>query len=152
MEGESHPPLRLSAQVWSSQACREQLWALQVPQCIIATCGVLALTVFDRATVSLITLPSLGIERCIHEPFTITALRRSREAATMLGHLGDEAKLLAGGQSLIPLMKLRFANPLHLVDLNFIGGTSYAREEAGTLRFRSMLTRHAEIEKFLSCC
>ena len=34
-----------------------------------------------------------------------------KEAATMLGHLGDEAKLLAGGQSLIPLMKLRFANP-----------------------------------------
>lgn len=63
----------------------------------------------------------------------------------MLGHLGDEAKLLAGGQSLIPLMKLRFANPLHLVDLNFIGGTSYAREEAGTLRFGA-LTRHAEIE------
>lgn len=63
----------------------------------------------------------------------------------MLGHLGDEAKLLAGGQSLIPLMKLRFANPAHLVDLNFIGGTSYAREEAGTLRFGA-LTRHAEIE------
>ncbi len=47
----------------------------------------------------------------------------------MLGQLGDEAKLLAGGQSLIPLMKLRFANPLHLVDLNFIGGTSYVSEE-----------------------
>ena len=63
----------------------------------------------------------------------------------MLGQLGDEAKLLAGGQSLIPLMKLRFANPLHLVDLNFVGGTSYVREEAGTLRFGA-LTRHAEIE------
>ena len=60
----------------------------------------------------------------------------------MLGQLGDEAKLLAGGQSLIPLMKLRFANPLHLVDLNFVGGTSYVREEAGTLRFGA-LTRHA---------
>jgi len=68
-----------------------------------------------------------------------------KEAATMLGQLGDEAKLLAGGQSLIPLMKLRFANPLHLVDLNFIGGTSYVREEAGTLHFGA-LTRHAEIE------
>jgi carbon-monoxide dehydrogenase medium subunit len=68
-----------------------------------------------------------------------------KEAATMLGQLGDEAKLLAGGQSLIPLMKLRFANPLHLVDLNFVGGTSYVREEAGTLRFGA-LTRHAEIE------
>lgn len=38
----------------------------------------------------------------------------------MLSQLGEEAKLLAGGQSLIPLMKLRFANPRHLVDLNFV--------------------------------
>jgi len=63
----------------------------------------------------------------------------------MLGQLGDEARLLAGGQSLIPLMKLRFANPSHLVDLNFISGTSYIREDNGALRFGA-LTRHAEIE------
>jgi carbon-monoxide dehydrogenase medium subunit len=58
-----------------------------------------------------------------------------KEAATMLTQLGDDAKLLAGGQSLIPLMKLRFANPSHLVDLNFIPETSYIREQGGTLRF-----------------
>ena len=63
----------------------------------------------------------------------------------MLAEFGDEAKVLAGGQSLIPLMKLRFANPEHLVDLNFIRGMSYVKEEAGTLRFGA-LTRHAEIE------
>ncbi len=63
----------------------------------------------------------------------------------MLSQLGDEAKLLAGGQSLIPLMKLRFANPQHLIDLNFIAGTSYIKEGDGGLRFGS-LTRHAEIE------
>ena len=63
----------------------------------------------------------------------------------MLAQLGDEAKVLAGGQSLIPLMKLRFANPAHLVDLNFITGTSYIKEDNGTLRFGA-LTRHAEIE------
>lgn len=63
----------------------------------------------------------------------------------MLAQLGDEAKLLAGGQSLIPLMKLRFANPAHLVDLNFISGTSYIREENNVLSFGPM-TRHAEIE------
>ena len=63
----------------------------------------------------------------------------------MLGQLGEQAKLLAGGQSLIPLMKLRFANPRHLVDLNFVPGLSYIREEDGTLRFGA-LTRHAEIE------
>lgn len=63
----------------------------------------------------------------------------------MLAQLGDEAKLLAGGQSLIPLLKLRFANPAHLVDLNFIPGTSYVTEEAGALRLGAM-TRHAEVE------
>jgi carbon-monoxide dehydrogenase medium subunit len=68
-----------------------------------------------------------------------------QEASAMLSEFGDEAKLLAGGQSLIPLMKLRYANPNHLVDLNFISGTSYIKEENGTLRFGA-LTRHAEIE------
>jgi carbon-monoxide dehydrogenase medium subunit len=68
-----------------------------------------------------------------------------QEAAAMLSELGEEAKLLAGGQSLIPLMKLRYANPSHLVDLNFIAGTSYIKDENGALRFGA-LTRHAEIE------
>jgi carbon-monoxide dehydrogenase medium subunit len=68
-----------------------------------------------------------------------------KEAASMLAQFGDDAKLLAGGQSLIPLMKLRFANPGHLVDLNFISGTSYIQRDNGTLRFGA-LTRHSEIE------
>ena len=63
----------------------------------------------------------------------------------MLSEFGDEAKVLAGGQSLIPLMKLRYASPNHLVDLNFIGGVSYVKEEDHTLYFGA-LTRHAEIE------
>ncbi len=63
----------------------------------------------------------------------------------MLGQLGEGAKLLAGGQSLIPLLKLRFANPEHLIDLNFIPGTSIITEEAGALHFGAM-ARHAEIE------
>jgi aerobic carbon-monoxide dehydrogenase medium subunit len=67
------------------------------------------------------------------------------EAIAMLGQLGEGAKLLAGGQSLIPLMKLRFASPEHLVDLNFISGTSFVKEDVGALRFGAM-TRHAEIE------
>jgi carbon-monoxide dehydrogenase medium subunit len=69
-----------------------------------------------------------------------------RDASGLLAELGEGAKLLAGGQSLIPLMKLRFANPAHLIDLNFIAGTSYIREDNGYLRFGA-LTRHAEIEK-----
>src|ERR1700682_753989 len=73
-----------------------------------------------------------------------------KEAVFMLGQLGEGAKFLAGGQSLIPLLKLRFANPEHLVDLNFIPGTSFIREDsgaihAGVLHFGAM-TRHAEIE------
>jgi len=67
------------------------------------------------------------------------------EAVNMLGQLGSGAKILAGGQSLIPLLKLRFANPEHLVDLNFIPGTSFIKDDSGALRFGAM-TRHAEIE------
>ena len=68
------------------------------------------------------------------------------QAVALLSELGEDAKLLAGGQSLIPLMKLRFANPAHLVDLNFIPGTSYVVEQHGTLRLGA-LTCHAAIEK-----
>ncbi|HXY16424.1 MAG TPA: xanthine dehydrogenase family protein subunit M [Terriglobales bacterium] len=67
------------------------------------------------------------------------------ESASILAQLGEEARPLAGGQSLIPLMKLRLANPQHLVDLNFIPNTSYIKEGGGELRFGAM-TRHAEIE------
>jgi carbon-monoxide dehydrogenase medium subunit len=68
-----------------------------------------------------------------------------KEAVSMLGQLGEGAKFLAGGQSLIPLLKLRFANPEHLVDLNFIPDNSFIKEDAGKLHFGAM-TRHAEIE------
>jgi carbon-monoxide dehydrogenase medium subunit len=73
-----------------------------------------------------------------------------QEAVSMLGQLGEGAKFLAGGQSLIPLLKLRFANPEHLVDLNFIPGTSFIKEDSAALRFGALhfgaMTRHAEIE------
>src|SRR5271169_474583 len=74
-----------------------------------------------------------------------------QEAITMLGQLGENAKFLAGGQSLIPLLKLRFANPEHLVDLNFIPGTSFIKEDSSALHFGALrfgaMTRHAEIER-----
>jgi carbon-monoxide dehydrogenase medium subunit len=66
------------------------------------------------------------------------------EAASTLAQLGDDARLLAGGQSLIPLMKLRFSNPAHLVDLNFVPDAGYVKRENGELRFGA-LTRHSEI-------
>jgi len=65
------------------------------------------------------------------------------EAVSLLRELGEEAKFLAGGQSLIPLMKLRLSTPAHLVDLNFIPETSYIRSN-GSLRLGAM-TRHSEI-------
>ena len=68
------------------------------------------------------------------------------EAVSMLADLGEEARLLAGGQSLIPLMKLRLASPAHLVDLNFIPGQEYVREQGNELRVGA-LTRHAQIEE-----
>src|SRR6476661_2124038 len=78
-------------------------------------------------------------------PFHYHRAASLKDAATMLSQLGEDAKLLAGGQSLIPLMKLRFANPSHLVDLNFVPDASYIKEEGGALHFGA-LTRHAEIE------
>lgn len=78
-------------------------------------------------------------------PFHYHRANSLHEAASMLSQLGDEAKLLAGGQSLIPLMKLRFANPRHLIDLNFIQGTGYIKEQNGAVQFGA-LTRHSEIE------
>ncbi len=79
-------------------------------------------------------------------PFHYYRAASLKEAATLLSQLGDDAKPLAGGQSLIPLMKLRFANPSHLVDLNFVPGAAYIKEEGGSVRFGA-LTRHSEIEK-----
>jgi len=59
---------------------------------------------------------------------------------------GDYAKVLAGGQSLVPLMKLRFASPELVVDINNVPGLSYHRAEAdGTLRIGA-LCRHADLE------
>jgi carbon-monoxide dehydrogenase medium subunit len=65
------------------------------------------------------------------------------EALQMLSTLED-AKLLAGGQSLIPLMKFRFASPAHLVDLNQVPGLDGIAEEAGVLRIGA-LVRHNQV-------
>src|SRR2546427_12383041 len=56
-----------------------------------------------------------------------------RDALGLMGRLGDDAKLLAGGHSLIPMMKLRLAQPKHVVDIGRIGGLSGGREEGGTI-------------------
>ena len=66
------------------------------------------------------------------------------EALGLLATLGDEAKVLAGGQSLIPMMKLRFADPGHLVDVNHVGGLDGIEEADGELRIGA-LVRHNQL-------
>jgi len=68
------------------------------------------------------------------------------EATALLARLGDDAKVLSGGQSLIPLMKLRLAAPKHLVDINGLPGLAYVREDDGTLRIGG-LTREVDLEE-----
>jgi carbon-monoxide dehydrogenase medium subunit len=68
------------------------------------------------------------------------------EAIALLSEGGDDAKVLAGGQSLVPMMKLRFASPVLLVDINNLPGLAYHREGAdGSLRIGA-LCRHADLE------
>lgn len=67
------------------------------------------------------------------------------EALRLLERHGDEAKLLAGGHSLLPLMKLRLASPRYVIDLGRVRGLSYIREEDGHIAIGA-LTSHAEVE------
>ena len=60
------------------------------------------------------------------------------EAVALLGQLGPDAKLLAGGHSLLPMMKLRFAQPEHLIDINRIPELRGIREEGGTVVIGAM--------------
>jgi aerobic carbon-monoxide dehydrogenase medium subunit len=66
-------------------------------------------------------------------------------AAALLAHHADDAKLLAGGQSLVPLMNMRLARPRYLIDLNRIGEMAYIRDDNGMLRIGAM-TRQEAIE------
>ncbi len=78
--------------------------------------------------------------------FRYEAPRSLDEAIALLRDGGGEAKVLAGGQSLIPLLKLRFAAPEMLVDINEIPGLDYHEVDAdGTIRIGA-LCRHADLE------
>src|SRR5262252_9844492 len=67
------------------------------------------------------------------------------QAIAFLQQYGDDAKILSGGQSLIPMMKLRLARPAYLIDINRIAGLSYIKEGDGHLKIGG-LTREAELE------
>src|ERR1700733_6758754 len=73
-----------------------------------------------------------------HDPKTLA------EAVNLLGTL-DNAKLLAGGQSLMPMLNFRFVLPDHVIDLNLISELSYIREKDGALEIGAM-TRQRDLE------
>lgn len=68
-----------------------------------------------------------------------------QEAIELLNKHGEEAKILSGGHSLIPMMKLRFATPATVIDINGIPGLSYIKEENGMVHIGA-LVREAELE------
>lgn len=72
--------------------------------------------------------------------------RSTAEALSVLGRCGPEAKVLAGGQSLVPAMNFRLARPAVLVDINKVGELARLTDEGGLLRVGSMV-RHAAFEQ-----
>lgn len=64
------------------------------------------------------------------------------EALRLLGQYGDEARLLAGGHSLLPMMKLRFAAPAHLIDMGLLAELRGISEAGTELRIGAMTTEH----------
>jgi carbon-monoxide dehydrogenase medium subunit len=82
----------------------------------------------------------------IPAPFDYHAAKTLPEAVELLARWREEAKVLSGGQSLLPLMKLRLGQPAHLVDIGRIPGLEYVEEKDGLLRIGGR-TREAAIER-----
>lgn len=78
--------------------------------------------------------------------FQYHAPRSLPEALEVLNHVGQDAKVLAGGQSLIPILNMRLAAPGHLVDINGLSELSSVRTDLGGVRVGA-LARHAEVER-----
>ena len=78
--------------------------------------------------------------------FEYLAPKTIPDAVALLQKHGDEAKILAGGHSLIPAMRLRLAEPGYLIDISGIGGLDYIQEESGQLRIGAM-TCEAALEE-----
>jgi len=82
----------------------------------------------------------------IPAPFEYKRAGSAEEAISLIGQHGDDAKFLAGGHSLIPLMKLRLAQPTVLVDIGRVKDLSYVKD-AGDHVSIGALTRHMDVEK-----
>jgi aerobic carbon-monoxide dehydrogenase medium subunit len=79
-------------------------------------------------------------------PFGYERASSVDDAVAALQRLGSEARVIAGGHSLLPMMKLRLANPEHLVDINGIADLAYITEQDGEIRIGA-LTRHVDLLK-----
>jgi len=77
-------------------------------------------------------------------PFEYERATSVEGAIAALERLGPEARIIAGGHSLLPMMKLRLANPEHLIDVNDLTELAYIREEDGEIRIGA-LTRHVDL-------
>jgi carbon-monoxide dehydrogenase medium subunit len=78
-------------------------------------------------------------------PFEYFAPETVADVLALLDEHGEDAKILAGGQSLVPMMNFRLVRPKVLVDINHVAGLSYIRESNGHLLIGAM-TRHREVE------
>src|SRR5262245_58252081 len=78
-------------------------------------------------------------------PFDYYAPSTVAEALKLLRGLGPDAKPLAGGQSLVPMMNFRIVHPRYIIDLNGIPELAYIRIKEDGLRIGAM-TRHREVE------
>jgi aerobic carbon-monoxide dehydrogenase medium subunit len=81
----------------------------------------------------------------IAQSFEYESPQTLQEAIELLHKYGDEAKILSGGHSLIPMMKLRFAAPEAVIDINGIPGLAYIKEEDGLVKIGG-LSREVDLE------
>ena len=79
-------------------------------------------------------------------PFEYERATSVEGALAALERLGSDVRIIAGGHSLLPMMKLRLANPSHLIDINDLAELSYIREHDGEVRIGA-LTRHVDLLK-----
>jgi aerobic carbon-monoxide dehydrogenase medium subunit len=79
-------------------------------------------------------------------PFEYERATSVEGAIASLERLGPEARIIAGGHSLLPMMKLRLAQPKHLIDINDLTDLAYIREEGGEIRIGA-LTRHVDLQR-----
>ncbi|MGB5653991.1 MAG: xanthine dehydrogenase family protein subunit M [Robiginitalea sp.] len=73
--------------------------------------------------------------------FTYHKATSLKDAIALVQSLGEEAKFMSGGHSLLPMMKLRFATPEHIIDISKIEGLSFIKEEGDLLKIGAMTTQ-----------